>query len=124
MRALKIYFVLLRHEFQSGLRGPLFWIALVCLLVLSLPVRMAYGGEFMLMGRAVDDSARKARVEAFLENDESSIPQEAELTLPTRPVAKRHKRANARDGVAITDEAVVTVIARQPTAVVVVDVAA
>jgi hypothetical protein len=32
--------------------------------------------------------------------------------------------ANARDGVAITDEAVVTVIARQPTAVVVVDVAA
>jgi len=57
---MKNYFVLMRFEFQSGLRGPLFWIALICLLSLSLPIRMAYGGEFVLMGRAVDDSSRLA----------------------------------------------------------------
>ncbi len=55
---LRIFWVLLRHEFVKGFKEPLFFIALLCLLILPFPVRMAYGGDFMLMGRTVGESYR------------------------------------------------------------------
>jgi hypothetical protein len=57
---LRTFSVLVRHEFAGGFKGPLFWIALACLFVLPLPVRMAYGGEIMILGRTVGESYRLA----------------------------------------------------------------
>ncbi len=57
---LRIFAVLTWREFLAGFRGPLFWIAVACLLALPLPVRMAYGGDIVIMGRPVSDTSRLA----------------------------------------------------------------
>ncbi len=58
--ALRVFGTLLRFELGEGFKGPLFWVALICLPLVLIPLRLAWSGQIVVMGQSLAESYRQA----------------------------------------------------------------